>query len=313
MAITSLLIVLVLLVIGGLTYFEFQTFTVSAASVQFGPQTHLINQVFQITAKPTASTLDVNTRSMAAKVLSMTKSDTQTGPTTGETNCVFGIFGCQQSVDVADVSNLAAQIRPGLVSQINQDLEKQIANIGAHAVGSIHIADLSEVADPPVGTPSKTVAVTLKVQGSIEYIVNADAESLARQLLTKQVEALGPNYVLLNPTMRIGQPVVEAVDDTTGNVTIKIAAGGVAEYVFPSAQLQGLSDLLKGKTVNAATALLAQQPGIDKSTIAIHFTSGKGPKLPNDVQHIRIIPLTPTSLPVVNLQAVPMPVSNTSP
>jgi hypothetical protein len=157
------------------------------------------------------------------------------------------------------------------------------------------------------------MTVTLTEQGKLEYIVNTDAENLARQLLTKQVEALGPNYVLLNPTMRIGQPVVEGVDNTTGNVTIKIAAGGVAEYAFPSDQLQGLSGLLKGKTVNAATALLAQQPGIDKSTIAIHFTSGKGPKLPNDVQHIRIIPLTPTSLPVVNLQAVPMPVSNTSP
>jgi hypothetical protein len=177
----------------------------------------------------------------------------------------------------------------------------------------MRFADLAETPDPPVGTVSKTVTVTLKEEGSVEYVVDADAQSIARELLTKQVAALGPDYVLLNPTMRIGQPVVEAVDDTTGNVTIKIAAGGVAEYVFPSGQLEGLSGLLKGKTVNMATALLAQQPGIDKSTIAIHFTSGKGPTLPSDVQHIRIIPLTPTSLPVVNLQAVPMPVSNTSP
>ena len=49
-----------------------------------------------------------------------------------------------------------------------------------------------------------------------------------RNLLAQLVQKLGPHYILLddqkNPTVQIGQPVIESLDNVSGVVTIKIAA-----------------------------------------------------------------------------------------
>src|SRR5579884_496006 len=46
---------------------------------------------------------DTSTASIPAGVFTSTKTISLQGPTTGQGNCTFGIFGCQQAVDSADV------------------------------------------------------------------------------------------------------------------------------------------------------------------------------------------------------------------
>ncbi len=311
LVITSILMVVIIVIIAGMLSLGAQTVFATSVTVNVSPQTHVINKVFTITAQPAAQTINVGKATIPAKILSSTQTGSQTGPTTG-VQCAFAIFNCQQSVSSSDVDTLTAQVKQSVVTQITQDLQKQASQTpGTITVGAIHLTDLSESASPPVGTLSKTVTVTLKEQGIIEYIDNSDhgsLKTLARALLAQQVQKLGQNYILLDdqthPTVQIGQPVIESVNGTTGVVTIKIATVGIAEYQIPNSELQSIKAQLKGRTLKDARAFLAKQPGIDPNTIAIRFTSGSGDTLPSDLQHITLTALSPT-LPPVQLQTLP--------
>jgi hypothetical protein len=272
-------------------------------SINFGPKTQVINQVYTITADPKTKNVNATSKSIPAKPLISKKETSQTGQTTGQTNCIIGLFGCQQSVDASDVSNLVSQMKPAIERQITQDLQNQIAAAGGTQVGSISFHDVSSTPDPMVGAVSNTVTVTLVEQGNVGYIVKGDAQNLAKQLLVKQ---LGEHYTLVGSTINIGEPVIEGVD-SNGVVIIKIAAGAVELYQFSQAELQNIQHHLEGLTVTAAHTYIAQQPGVDLKTIAIHFTQGGGSTLPSDVQRIRVVNVGPTTYPSFDLQKVPTP------
>jgi len=315
------LTVLVLLIIAGTIISEFQLF--STASIQFSPQTQLVSQIFQITARPSQQHSDPGTATIPARALSSSKTGSQTGSTTGEV-CV--LFNCQQTVASSDVDTLAAQSKQTLINQITQDLQRQIRARGATAVSSVQFADLSETANPPVGTVSKTVTVTLTEQGSIEYFVDGDAQALARQLLLKQMQIFGTNYqVVERPALQISQPVVAGVSNE-GVVKINIAAGGYIEYQFPNSQLLFMQNHIKGLVVRNAHIFIASQIGVNPKTISFRFTvEGRdtSPKdtdtLPVSLQQIKITPvdfasvsatLPPVQLPRVTPDSTPS--TNTS-
>src|SRR5438477_72210 len=130
--------------------------------------------------------VNVTSKSMPAKSLISKKQASQTGQTTGQTNCIIGLFGCQQSVDASDVSNLVSQMKPALQRQIMQDLRNQIAVAGGTQVGSISFHDVSSTPDPMVGAVSNTVTVTLVEQRNVDYIVKKNTQNLTQQLLVKQ-------------------------------------------------------------------------------------------------------------------------------
>lgn len=298
-----LLMAVILIVIAGILYYGYQTIAMTSVSVNFGPKTQVMNHVYTITANTHTKTVDVAAKVIPAKVLSENKQDAMTGPTTGKSNCLFGIIACQQSVADADVSSLAAQIHTNLMPKLAQDLRGKITAANGTQVGLISFLDASLVANPPVGTISNTVTVTLVEQASVGYIVKGDAQELAQQLLKHQV---GENYHLITSTVNIGEPVIEGVD-SSGVVTIKIAAGGVELYSFPQSELQTIQQHLVGLTVRSAQTYIAQQPGIDAKTIAIRFTEGSSSTLPSDAQRIHIVDIAPTTYPSFNLQNIPTP------
>lgn len=316
-AIFGSLTVAVLLTITGIIIFGLQLF--STASIHFSPQTQLVNPIFQIKADPFQKHVDPGTQSIPARALSSTKTGSQTGQTTGEA-CI--LFTCHQIVSSSDVDTLAAQAKQILVAQITQDLQRQAQAAGATTVGSIQFADLAETANPPVGSISKTVTVTLTEQGSLEYFVNSDAKTVARQLLLEQMQTFGAHYHLVDhPALQIGQPVVAGVS-ATGVVKINIAAGGYIEYQFPGSQLLYMQNRVKGMTVKDARIFITSQVGVDPKTVSIGLTSlGKNttPKdtdtLPANLQQIKIIPADPAAvsaaLPPVQLPRV-TPNSTTS-
>jgi hypothetical protein len=215
------------------------------------------------------------------------------------------------------VDILAAQAKQTLITQITQDLQGQMRATGATAVGSVQFADLSEMADPPVGTVSKTVTVTLTEQGSIEYFVNGDAQALARQLLLKQMQTFGTNYHLVeHPALQISQPVVAGVSNE-GVVKINIAAGGYIEYQFPSSQLLFMQNRVKGLTVRNARIFIASQVGVNPETVSIRFTVEGRDTAPKDTDTLPVNPqqikITPADFAAVSATLPPVQLPRVTP
>jgi serine/threonine protein kinase len=308
----SAIMVVVLLAIGALAYYGFQAVTATAVTVNFGPLVTPLEELYSLTATASAQSVDVTNSTIPVHVFTGNQTLSQTGPTTGQVNCTLGVFGCQQGVAASDADTLVGQMQPGLERQIAQQLNGQIDSAGGIRVTNIKYTVVSAIPTPAIGQPGNTVKVTMVEQGSVGYIVNADATSVARNALMNQVTQLGANYTLPSNTVVIGRPVIQSIDTATGRVSLKIAASGVAIYQFPGAQLQFIRNSLKGMTKIGAQHFLASQPGIDPHTIAIHFTQGKSDTLPDSIGSITIVPLNVGSYPPVHLKTVPSPSSNTT-
>ena len=303
-AIVSLLIVIVLLAMAGMLFFSFPL--VASANVNISPQAHALQQVYTLTASLSQTTTDVATASIPAHGKIDSKTGSQSGPTTGQ-HCDLFVFSCKPAVAFDDVQNVASQLQQSLNAQLSSQIDRELQAARATQVGQKQFTTVSESNTPDIGAVSQTVSVTLTEQGSVEYINGADAQQVARSLLTQQAEKLGTNYFLLNATVQIGQPVIESVTDQ-GVVTLKIAAAGVAEYQFPPAELQPIANQIKGMTLADASAYLRRLPGVDAKSISIHFTLGGGNLLPFSPSQIKIIPINPSGLPSASLPSVPTPV-----
>jgi serine/threonine protein kinase len=308
--ITAIMIV-ILLAIGALAYFGYQAVTATAVTINFGPVAKPLEELYSVTATASAQSVDVTNSIIPVHVSTGNQTLSQTGPTTGQVNCTLGIFGCQQGVAASDADTLVGQMQPELEAKIAQQLKGQIASAGGIQVTNIKYTIVSAIPTPAIGQPGTTVKVTMVEQGSVGYIVNAEATSVARNALMKQVTQLGAYYTLLSNTVVIGRPVIQTINTATGQVTLKIAASGVALYQFPAAQLQIIRNSLKGMKVRDARPFLASQPGVDPQTIAIHFTQGNSTTLPDSISSITVVPLNVSSYPPVHLKTVPSPSSNT--
>ncbi len=310
-AVITLLIVVVLLVMAGLFYFGLQTVIAPTATINFGPKVETSQTVYHITAQPSLKTSNLATASIPANLLPESKTDARSGPTTGQ-SCFFGIFNCQQTVQETDVNTVAVQLRQTLQAQITHDLQQQLQLNNGTAIGTIQFADGAVTPNPAVGATSKTVTVSMTEQGSLNYYKTIDAQNMARQLLQQQVQKLGPNHVLLNSTIVIGQPAITAVNST--GVVLAVAAGGDVQSQISSPQLHDIANHVKGMKLQDALAYIKQQPGIDPASVKIHLSTGD--TMPGNTQQITIIPINPTTIPLFNLPTVTpitIPTATTTP
>jgi serine/threonine protein kinase len=304
LAFLPLTIILILLVVGGLTYVTFQASI--TANVSATPQAHSISQVFTIKAKPGQSGINQGALVIPANVMSSNKTGSLQGNTTGRTNCtLLGILGCKQAVSSFDVTMLATELKPTLQKQISQDLQKQAMSRSAQLVGTIVYNDGPITSNPEVNTESKTVTVTVVEQGNVEYFTKSDAQKLAGQLLQQQVvKKFGANYLLLNQYTQLGTASVQSID-ANGVITIAIAAAGIASYQMPDSTLSTIQGHIKGQKLNAAIAYLKTLSGVDPASVSVKVSSGD--TIPTNMQQIRINMLTPdvsrllpVTLPKVN-------------
>jgi serine/threonine protein kinase len=306
----SALTVVVALAIAVLAYYGIQAVTTTAVTVNFSPKVLALSNTYTITAATSAQNVDVTNAIIPARGFMVNQTASKNGKATGQVNCVFGIFGCQTGVSQEDVDRLANQERTSLQARMTTTLQQEVAGAGGTAIATIKFSDVSITPDPAVGQQSTTVTVTLVEQGSIVYYVNADAQSVARQLLARHVQQLGGHYVLVKGTVLISSPVVKSIDAASGRVILSIAAGGDVIYQFPASQLRAIQNGLAGKTLGNAHTFLGGQPGIDQATISINFTRGSGTTLPGDIQQITIVPINASSYPPIHLGAtasVPSP------
>ncbi len=296
----SIATIAVLVALTGIGLLTFQA--AISATVTVTPQTHVLNNTLTVTARIGQRSIDVANSTIPATVLSSTQTTQNSGATTGHGGCVFGIFDCKQVVDQADVDNLTQQATPSLQNQIAQDLRSKAQTSGLTIVGTLHYGDPNSTANPPVGTESKTVTVSITEQGYLETIKTSDVTNLARQALTHQKDQhFGVKYILLSQMTQIGQPAIQSVD-AQGNVTIKIAIGGVVKYQFSASDINTLQTNLKGMKLKDVRLFLSKQAGIDPKSVTVHLSYGD--TMPTSIQQIKLFATDPTSLPSVQLPAV---------
>ncbi len=298
-ALLSFAILTLLIVIGLLGYYTF--LGAITATVSISPQVHSLATVLTITAKPTLHNTDTASASVPAYVLSSTISNSQQATTTGK-ECILGVFDCKQVVSFNDVDTLAVQLRQTLRAQVRSDLKSKAQAANATVVGQTNFIDGEPVPTPDVGSVSNTVTVTMREQGAVEYFKATDVQGLARILLTQRAQQqFGAGYVLINQSSQIGQLAIQNVD-ANGVVTLQIAVGGVVEYHIDATQLTTMQNHIKGTKQKDARAYLAQQTGIDANNVAIHVSYSD--TLPSDIHQIKIVQVTPSTLPNVQLPPV---------
>ena len=297
LALITVLIIAMLLGVTGVGYLIFVASI--SANITVVPRVQSVNGVFTLIAKPGIKEMDVNGPAIPADVLSSTQSGTQQGTATGVSGCVLQIFECKQTVSYADVDIISNKIIPGLKTRIVQDLRTQTAAAGGTMVGNIFYPDPNISSDPPPHTVNPTVNVTVSQQGSVEYVKTSDMRSLASTLLKRKLKQ---DYSLMDNTMQIGQPVIRGVDQK-GNVTIAIAAAGVSEYQISTSEQTDLKNHIKGKTIQEARAIIANDPGLDPNSISVRASYGDS--VPTNTGRINLVPSDPSNLPAVQLPAVP--------
>jgi len=294
---------IILVVIAGMLYFGYQVVSAASVTVNFAPQTHVISQVITFTADPAARGLSLNPPTVRAYSFSSSKTQTQSGPTTGQVNCFF--FSCQQGVDPDDVTNLENRMLPGLQQSISQELRSKVQAVHGTQIGTVNFSTPVPTSNPPVGQPGKSVTVTVTEQGSVGYFLNADETNVVNQVLAAAAAQLGQGYQIVASTVTIGPAQTRSINPNTGISSIAVAAGAVARYQFTQAQLRAISSGLVGKSVSAALSFLKSQPGVDPNSIVIRFTSGGSQSnMPGDIQRITLTPLQ-GSLPDVRLTPLP--------
>jgi serine/threonine protein kinase len=297
--IITVISIIIFFVIGSILYGLYQS--LDTATITIMPHLQTISTTFSLTAKLNQTSVDVNAGIIPAGVLSSTKSASQQGNTTGQSDCSLFFIDCKQSVSLSDVDNLDAQIRPGVKTQIQQDIHQQEQTQNVTPIGNIVYTNEVPTASPAVGTVSKTVTVTLSLEGSQEYIKSADAHTVASQKLQGQLK---PGYALIDTTLQIGQPVVQSID-TQGNAQIKIAAAGVSRYQISQSEISNMQNHIVGKSQKDARAFIAQNPNLDPQNISIRLSYGD--TLPGNTQQIKINEINPPTMPTVQLPTIPNP------
>lgn len=283
----------ILVIIGAMGYLLWQS--AITANVVVSPRVAIVSKVLLMNAQPNMHAIDPTTATLPATVLTSNKTGTLSGQTSGQSECVLGIFNCHQAVSLTDVDALAVQERPVLRSQIAQDLQQQAHNTSCTIVGQMFYTDGDVAANPPLGSASKTVAVTLTEQGSVECVKNQDVHTLTTEMFQQQVPA---NYTLLDALTEMGQPVVKGIDQN-GVVKLAVPMAGIAQYQVSDTELADIQTHIGGMKVPVARAYIARLPGLDTTATSIHLSYGD--TVPTNVGQIHVTTANPTNLPTVTL------------
>jgi serine/threonine protein kinase len=294
--VATVVVVAMLVVIGGMGYTVFQASI--SANVVLTPRVQTISHILTVTANPNLHTIDTSTSSLPAITLSSSKTSTETGQTTGQVGCFLGLGICRQAVAAQDIERLLLQAKPAAKTLVQQDLQQQARANQCTTVGDVNYTDGELSFNPFPGSISNTVTVTQTEQGSIECVKAQDVQSLAHQLLQKQVPQ---SYALLDQTIRVGQFATRSVG-TNGLINLSVPIAAVTSYQIPDQEIATIQKHISGMTPAAARSYIASMPGIDASAISIRLTFGN--TIPTNIQQIHISQTNPGDLPSVQLPKV---------
>ena len=141
-------------------------------------------------------------------------------------------------------------------------------------------------ANPPVGSRSQTVTVSVSASCSGEVYDHTGALEMAVTSLQNQASKVpGASYKLVGqivPTIK----QIQVVDVSKGTISLIIKADGIWEYNFTKALQAQLARQIAGKTQSVAQAILAGQQGVGK-VVSISISSGN--TLPTDPTQIHFV------------------------
>lgn len=190
-----------------------------------------------------------------------------------------------QQSDIDDATNtLVAQ----LTSDAQTSMQQQLHTNEAFADNGMQCTPHTKAnhqANDRASDVTVTASVTCKAEA---YDVQAARSMAADWLKSDATSQLGTHYALVGD-MVIGTPQVSTPDEH-GTVTIAFVAQGTWTYQFSETQKQQLAQLIAGKPLADARALLLKQAGIKK--IGIISAGGWGSALPTSPNDIKFNVLT---------------------
>lgn len=140
-------------------------------------------------------------------------------------------------------------------------------------------------ANPPVGSRSQTVTVSVSASCSGEVYDHTGAVAMAATSLQNQASKVpGTSYKLVGQIV----PTITqlAIVDNKGTISMVIKAEGIWEYNFGKTQEAQLAQKIAGKSQSVAQAILAGQTGVSK-VVSISLSTGN--TLPTDVTQIHFV------------------------
>ena len=205
-----------------------------------------------------------------------------TSPFTGGTDRSYSVV--QQS-DIDDATNT-------LVTQLTSDaqapMQQQLHTNEAFADNGMQCTPHTKAnhqANDRASDVTVTVSLTCKAEA---YDVQAARSMATDWFKSDATSQLGTHYALVGD-MVIGTPQV-LTPDVHGTVTIVFVAQGTWTYQFSETQKQQLAQLIAGKPLADARALLLKQAGVKK--IGIITAGGWGSALPTSPNDIKFNVLT---------------------
>jgi len=198
-------------------------------------------------------------------------------------------------VQQSDIDDAAAPLVSQLTSDAQSAVQQQIqANEQiVSAPECTPTIKANHKADDRVGDVTVTVTVTCKGEVYDEQAAQSMASDLLRSDAASQ---LGDHYTLVGDTV-IGTPQVTTTTET-GTVNMTVSTDGMWVYQFSDTQKQTFAQLIAGKPLADAQALLLKQEGVWK--VNLTTDGGWGSALPTSPSDIKF-----TLVPVPGLQATP--------
>ncbi len=158
--------------------------------------------------------------------------------------------------------------------------------------------------DHNVGDPATTFNVTVTSTCAGEVYNPQDAQSLAEQELRNQAStSLDPSYVLAGSILTTVMNV-SITNAKTGALSLVIAAEGIWNFNFNTAQKLTLAKLIAGKSAQDAQAVLAEQNGVKSAQVNVADTFLFWNSVPTNTDSITVT-IHQVSVPMPQVAATP--------
>lgn len=252
------------------------TFGIATVSVTAQRKTEMNS--YLLTASTGQTTPDLTTRTIPARLLQDTLTDSKTVSTSG-TDAQMSHYVTQ-----ADLDGVNALLKPILEQHMAQWFHKQLAAPN-EIIANVPSYKVETDASVPVNGQADQVQVTITVQGSVTIYNRATCEHLAAQLLSLRIaKELGKAYKQHGAISMVGTSVQAAGSDSL--LYLRITVRGIWVYALSSAQITQWQQSLKGTSSTQAKVYLHQQPGVASVDIHLPFNTDH---LPSSVDQISIV------------------------
>ncbi|HVB20952.1 MAG TPA: hypothetical protein VNG51_03290 [Ktedonobacteraceae bacterium] len=186
----------------------------------------------------------------------------------------------------SDIDGAAAPLVTQLTSDAEASVQQQVRANEQFVSDPVYTPTIKT--NHKAGDKVADVTVTVTVTGKEEVYDQQATDSIATDLLGSDAASQpGTRYTLIGEVVT-GTPEVSNTDEH-GTVTMLVSAEGIWVYQFSNTQKQQMAQLITGKPLADAQALLLKQEGVKK--VSINTTGGWGHALPTSASDIKFTPV----------------------